>query len=149
MPGQPDLKIEVASRNDTNQITSTNLHDKAAGVGSRSGTGVTEDLANSNVGAAQVRTLVLKGEVIGEYVNAPLVPGLTFGWSPERLHAVAYVPHSHHLMLMDVASGAKQEVAATSDVLLPAWSPDGAQIVFLEKSGRKTFALKRITVTRP
>jgi len=126
-----------------------NLHDKAAGTGNRTGSTAARDLTDANVGATQVRTLLLKGEVIGEYVNAPLVPGLTFGWSPEALQAVAYVAHSHRLMLMDVVSGAKQEVSATSDVLLPAWSPDGSQIVFLEKTGRKTFALMRVTVTRP
>jgi Tol biopolymer transport system component len=73
---------------------------------------------------------------------------MTFGWSPEPLHAVAYVPHSGRLMLMDVLSGAKQEVPATSNVLLPAWSPDGSRIVFLQKTGRKTFALMRVNVTR-
>jgi hypothetical protein len=149
VPGHPDLAIEVATRNDTSQITSMNLHDKAAGIGDRNGTPGAGIMANANIGAAQVRTLLLKGEVIGEYVNAPLVPGLTFGWSPEPLQAVAYVPHSHRLMLMDTVSGAKQEVSATSEVLLPAWSPDGSQIVFLQKTGRKTFALMRVTVTRP
>jgi hypothetical protein len=149
VPGHSELVIEVATRNDTNQITSMNLHDKAAGTGDRSGTGAPRDMMNANIGAAQVRTLLLDGEVIGEFVNAPLVPGLTFGWSPEALHAVAYVPHSHRLTLMDVISGAKLEVSATSDVVLPAWSPDGSQIVFLQKTGRKTFALMRVTVTRP
>ena len=149
VPGHSDIVIEVATRNDTNQITSMNLHDKAAAVGDRNGTGAPRDLMNANVGAAQVRTLLLKGEVIGEYVNAPLVPGLTFGWSPEPLQAVAYVAHNHRLMLMDVVSGAKQEISTTSDVLLPAWSPDGSQIVFLQKTGRKAFALMRVSVTRP
>lgn len=149
VPGHPELVIEVATRNDTSQITSMNLHDKAEGVGDRSGTPGVANMANANIGAAQVRRLMLKGEVIGEYVNAPLVPGLTFGWSPESMHSVAYVAHSHRLMLMDVASDAKQEVAATSEVLLPAWSPDGSQIVFLQKTGRKTFALMRVAVTRP
>ena len=123
VPGYSEMVIEVATRNDTNQITSMNLHDKAASIGNRNGTGVPRDMMNANIGAAQVRTLLLKGEVIGEYVNAPLAPGLTFGWSPEALQAVAYVPHSRRLMLMDVVSGAKQEVSATSEVLLPAWSP--------------------------
>jgi hypothetical protein len=149
VPGHRELAIEVATRNDTNQVSSMNLHDKAAGMGNRSGSTAARDLTEANVGATQVRMLLLKDEVIGEYVNAPLVPGLTFGWSPEPLQAVAYVAHSHRLMLMDVVSGAKQEVSATSDVLLPAWSPDGSQIVFLQKTSRKTFALMRVTVTRP
>ena len=148
-PGHSELVIEVANRNDMSQITSMNLHDKAAGVGDRNGTPGVATMANANIGAAQVRTLMLKGEAIGEYVNAPLVPGLTFGWSPQSMHSIAYVPHSHRLMLMDVVSDAKLEVAATSEVLLPAWSPDGSQIVFLQKTGRKTFALMRVTVTRP
>jgi hypothetical protein len=148
-PGHRELVIEVATRNDKSQITSMNLHDKAAGIGDRNGTPGVRDMADANIGASQVRTLLLNGEVVGEYVNAPLVPGLTFGWSPEPMHAVAYVPRSHRLMLMDVVSSEKQEVSATSEVLLPAWSPDGSQIVFLQKTGRKTLALMRVTVTRP
>ena len=150
VPGHRDMLIQVDSRNDLNQIPSQSLRDKAKGDASpRTDSAIAgRGLAESGIGAVTVRTLVLNGEVIGEYVNAPLVPGMTFGWSPEPLHAVAYVPHSGRLMLMDVLSGAKQEVPATSNVLLPAWSPDGSRIVFLQKTGRKTFALMRVNVTR-
>ncbi len=136
----PDGRIDSRERRETGRL---------GRLPPSPGSTAARDLTDANVGATQVRTLLLKDEVIGEYVNAPLVPGLTFGWSPEPLQAVAYVAHSHRLMLMDVVSGAKQEVSATSDVLLPAWSPDGSQIVFLQKTSRKTFALMRVTVTRP
>ena len=145
-PGHADLRIDVDARTDVGQVRSQSLRDKAAGEQNR-GTAV-RGAADVAAGTQRVRTLVLKGEAIGEYVDAPLVPGLTFGWSPEALHAIAYVAHSRRLTLMDVVSGEKQEVATTSGVALPAWSLDGSQIVFLQKSGRKKYALMQVTVSR-
>jgi len=39
-------------------------------------------------------------------------------------------------------------VASSSGATLPAWSLDGSQIVFLQKTGRKKYALMQVTVTR-
>jgi hypothetical protein len=147
VPGHPELVIEVATATKTGQVPSQSLREKAAGM-SNPGTAMRGAVDASN-DRQNVRTLLLKGEVIGEYIDAPLVPGLTFGWSPEKLHAVAYVPHSGRLMLMDVVSGEKQEVESTSSVSLPAWSSDGSRIVFLEKTGRKKYALMQVTVSPP
>src|SRR5262249_28494224 len=132
VPGHGEMVIEVATKNDLNQIPTQSLHEKGKGTEAGGGQIATRGAAEASIGATTVRTLLLKREVIGESVEAPLVPGLTFGWSPEPLHAVAYVPHNRHLMLMDVLSGAKQEVPSTADVLLPAWSPDGSKIIFLQ-----------------
>ena len=49
----------------------------AAGVPPAAGTMVIPEGQNANI-----RTMRLKGEVIGEWVNSVIVPGLTFGWSP-------------------------------------------------------------------
>ncbi len=151
-PGHRELVIQVATRNDRNQVPTQDLHAKAAGIdnGRIAASGsATRDMADSGIGAKTTRTLTLRDEVIGEYVDTPLVPGMTFGWSPEPLQSVAYVGRSGRLMLMDVVSGDKQEVAATAGVQLPAWSPDGAAIVFLQKTGKNSAALMRVSVTRP
>ena len=92
------------------------------------GTTAVRGASDAAASAQTVRTLLLKGEPIGEYIDAPLVPGMTFGWSPEKLHAIAFVPHSGRLMLMTVPSGEKQEIGATSGAILPAWSLDGSRI---------------------
>lgn len=147
VPGHHELVIQVDTRRELNQIPSQSLREKEAGVSN--GTTAARGAAEAGMGAKTVRTLSLKGEIIGEYIDAPLVPGMTFGWSPQALQAVAFVAHSGRLTLMDVVSFAKQEIASTSAVLLPAWSLDGSRIIFLQKTGRKTFALMRVTVSRP
>jgi len=147
VPGHRELVIQVSTHHDLDQIPSQDLHAKAAGIDN--GVTATRGMADVGIGAKTVRTLMLRDEPIGEYVDTPLVPGMTFGWSPELLQSVAYVPHSGHLMLMDVVSGVKQEVASTAGVQLPAWSPDGSAIAFLQKTGKKTAALMRVSVTRP
>jgi hypothetical protein len=147
VPGHRELVIQVSTRRDLDQIPSQDLHAKAAGLDDSAT--ATRGMADAGIGARTVRTLMLGDDAIGEYVDAPLVPGMTFGWSPEPLQSVAFVAHSGHLVLMDVVSRLKQEVPATAGVQLPAWSPDGSSIVFLQKTGKKTSALMRVTVTRP
>ena len=39
------------------------------------------------------------------------------------------------------------EVPGTKDVLLPAWSPDGTKIVYLQKTGRHDYAVMSVGVT--
>jgi hypothetical protein len=92
--------------------------------------------------------LKLKGEVIGEFINTPAVPGLTFGWGPSGTGLIAFANRDGHLVIMD-SEGRKQEVASSKAVLLPAWTDDGKQLAYLEKSGKKKFVLKVVQVTRP
>lgn len=94
------------------------------------------------------RTLTLKGEAIGRYVNEPLVPGLTFGWSSAALHAVAYARADGHLAIFDFDK-VPVDVQGTKAVLLPAWSPDGTQVAYLQKTGRRDFVLSMVGVAHP
>jgi Tol biopolymer transport system component len=89
----------------------------------------------------RVITLRLKGETVGEFVNGPLVPGLTFGWSPAALGLIAFTDKGGKVVVMD-QSGAKKEVPSTSDAVLPAWSDDGAKLAFLKKDGRRKYGLQ-------
>ncbi len=90
----------------------------------------------------------LKGEVVGEWINHRIMPGLTFGWGPQGSGLIAYADKpAGRLVLMDKA-GHKQRVDETKDVLLPAWSADLARLAYLQSEGHNTYALVVATVTR-
>ncbi len=93
-------------------------------------------------------TLKLKGEVVGEFVNAPALAGTTFGWGPSGTGLIAFVNSAGRLVLMD-GQGRKQEVDGAKAVLLPGWTTDGTRLVYLERSGRKKFTLKTLDITIP
>lgn len=81
-------------------------------------------------------TLTLMGETVGYFEAMQFIPGYTFGWAPKDFAAIAYVNSSGHLAVMDKDRN-KQQVDGTKNVLLPAWSTNGAQIAFLQKAGKK------------
>jgi Tol biopolymer transport system component len=80
-------------------------------------------------------------------VNKPVVPGLTFGWAPSPMGVLAFVDDKKRLVLIDRV-GHKLEVPGATDVLLPAWSPDGTRIAYLQKKGKKAYTLNVIEVGR-
>ena len=88
----------------------------------------------------RVVTLTVKGEVVGEFVGVQFLPGYTFSWSPASIAMIAYTNASGRLALMD-RQGEKQQVDGTRNVILPAWSADGSQVAFLQKSGKNKYEL--------
>lgn len=164
-PGSPAFRIEVDSQRQVVQSTSTPKGAAIAGMGGdptagAAGGGVGPGTAGAaggvNTGAlgaagqaqnAQIVTLRLKGQVIGEWVNAPMVPGLTFGWAPQALNLVAFANKDAHLVVMDEA-GITREVEGTRDVRLPAWSGDGSAIAYVQRTGRNKFQLLVSAVSR-
>src|ERR1700730_11238073 len=116
-PGHPELAIQVQTQNKSGGVPTQSLRGKAAGRGLENAVA-----AQNEAEGSVVRTLTLKGEAIGQYVNQPLVPGMTFGWSPEALHAVAYANPDGHLALM-VLQGGTMDADAAKGIILPAWSP--------------------------
>ncbi len=96
-------------------------------------------------GTRVVNRLMLKGHVIGEFVDELIVPGYTFSWSPEELRLIVYRAQSGRLTIMD-DSGRTETVAETKDVLLPAWSDDGAVIAYLERVHGSHFSIRVIEV---
>ncbi|MDE3153922.1 MAG: hypothetical protein KGN76_02415 [Acidobacteriota bacterium] len=144
-PADSRLLIDVRTQVDDNMPTQS-LADKAKGGGSVP-LSYAEEVAHNEDAEGGDKTLVLKGTDVGRFHNAPLLPGLTFGWSPARLHAIAYVDDAGRLAVMDYQFGGKQQVGGTKDVLLPAWSPDGTQIAFLVRTGRKDYTLERVTIS--
>jgi hypothetical protein len=144
-PGHPELVIQVESHNKGGSIPTESLSAKAANVGGR---GLENAVAAQNEAEGSVvRTLTLKGEPIGQFVNQPLVPGTTFGWSPETLHALAYTKANGRLALMDLQGG-NLEIEGSKSIQLPAWSPDGSKIVYVEVQGRHRFTLMQVLVER-
>jgi hypothetical protein len=95
-----------------------------------------------------VITLTLRGQTVGEFVNQQFLPGYTFGWSPQALGLIAYGSSSGRLTLMD-AQGRRQEVEATKNVILPAWSVDGGKIAFFQKTAKNKYDLCTVDVKQP
>jgi hypothetical protein len=119
----------------------------ASGGGGGSTTGDAVNAATQSQ-TATVVTLKLKGEVVGEFVNAPALPGTTFGWGPSGTGLIAFVTHSGRLVIMD-GQGRKQEVDGSKAVLLPGWSTDGTRLVYLERAGRKKYLVKTLDIAIP
>lgn len=149
-PAHPDILIEVESARRTGQLPTQSLRDKAAGL-SNPATAMrgAAEANNDYQNAATVTRLSVLGSVISELVDEPLVPGMTFGWSPGGYDAIAFrSPRKEGLSITRVG-GDTQEIDQTRNVLLPAWSPDGTKIAFLEKTGRRKFELRQINVSLP
>lgn len=145
-PGSRAFTIDVKREERTSASTSAPMGGALARGGSDvGGTGGTsaDDVAMraQQMQKQQVISLTLKSELVGEFVNQQFLPGYTFGWAPESSGAmIAYRNQAGRLSVMD-AQGQKQEIAGTKDVILPAWSADGAKIAFLQKSGKNKYDL--------
>jgi len=104
--------------------------------------------APSGVSASTtVYSMILKGEVIGEWTDGAAVAGATFGWGPKGTHLVAYADRSGRLVVMD-STGATQKIEGTKDVLLPAWSNDATRIAYLEGRGRGKYEVVTVAVSK-
>lgn len=135
LAGDPQLRIEIDTQkqvldnlNGTAANKAVYLTDSPIGV-----TGQALTLAKQSGGTQIVNRLRLKGHVIGEFVDQLIVPGYTFSWSPEELRLIAYRSQAGRLTIMD-DDGRTESIADTKDVLLPAWSDDGAAIAYLQRS---------------
>ena len=162
-PGMASWKIAIEQQQKRVSATSNPAGgDMAKGATSSGGTG-TGGVGSGGMGGmtageaagaayqsqnATVITLKLKGEPVGEFVNAPALPGTTFGWGPTGTGLIVFTAADGKVVVMDSQSR-KQEVAGSKDGYLPAWSTDGKRIAFLEKSGRKKYVLRVVDVTMP
>jgi hypothetical protein len=88
-----------------------------------------------------VYTLTFKGEVIGEWIDHRIQPGLTFGWGPTNSGLIAFAEkNGGKLVIMD-RTGKKQKIEGTKSVLLPAWTDDGSRMAYLETRGKNKYAI--------
>jgi hypothetical protein len=146
-PDAPALEIALSTENRREQTTSVPRGGDLAKGGSV-GADVTGTSTGDAAAAAMnsqtvtVHTMKLHGQTIGEFVNAVIVPGLTFAWAPKGTQAIAYTdPKGGKIYLMD-PKGKKQDLDGTKDALLPMWSHDAKKLAWLQKDGKKKFELK-------
>jgi hypothetical protein len=94
---------------------------------------------------ARIETLRLNGRLIDQTINTPLIPGRRFGWAPAPRVLLAGTGRNGRLVLID-RGGQTREIKGTKNVLLPAWSDDGARIAFIERVKSDTYALRLVLV---
>lgn len=145
-PGIGSLMIDVEQKVEKIRVGtgSGRPSDGAGGLGN----GVPVDIEKTAEGQHQnVVRLTLLDETVSEFVNQQAIPGLMFGWGPERSGAIAFTDLDGRLILLDQRKH-KQTVAGAKDALLPAWTTDGARLAWVQKSGRRKYALVYADVAR-
>jgi hypothetical protein len=147
-PGDPTLKLDVEQRVD--KTRSVNVSSGGADAGMAGGlppvgggegvsSAVVLSAANATV-AANVVTLRLKGQVVGEWVNEAPQPGMRLGWAPAPMGLLAYTDAEGRLLISD-REGRHVTVEGTKSAVLPAWSLDGRQLIYLQKKGGTVYSL--------
>lgn len=148
-PGMTSPEIQIAVQEKTTSGTESPMGGLAYGGG-----GVDAVSGTSASGAARrseqmqkhrVVKLTLNGQGIGQFVDMPFLPGYSFGWSPKALGLLAFVNDAGRLGVMDM-QGHHQELAASKNVILPAWSPDGKQIAYMQKAAKNRWDLFAVSV---
>jgi len=155
-PGSTSLKIEVKEEQRVQRAVNAPVGGDLAKGGGSGGGGTTagEGSSTGDVSAANaasqmlsVRTMVYKGEKIGEFVNTVIVPGLTYGWGPKGTNVIAFSAlKSGKVVILD-EQGGKVEIDGSKDAILPSWSPDAKRLAWLQKDGKKKFQLYIATVS--
>ena len=151
-PDDAAFKIEISTDKRIASATAIPMGgDLARGGtdGTANGASVESVTAAANASTnGTVYSMLLKGEIVGEWVNHAIVPGLTFGWGPAGSHLIAYAEKSTgRLVIMD-STGARQKIEGTKSVVLPAWTTDGQELAYLEGRGRNKFAVVIAKVAR-
>lgn len=150
-PNDATWKIDVSSERKIRSATSIPMGGDLARGGSVDATGgISADTVASAVaqsGNVDVYTMRLSGEVVGEWTNHPIVPGLTFGWAPKGQTLIAFADKAGQLAVMDRA-GKSTRVNGTQKVTLPAWSHDGTHLAYLQQKDRHTYTLIVASVSR-
>ena len=151
-PDTPAFTIALKEEVRNEKTTSAPMGGDLARGGTSGGTGgaIPTDAIAAAYGqqAVKVVSMVLHDQLIGEYINAPIVPGQTFGWGPKGSKVMAYAAQGNGRLIVMDETGRRQEIDDTRDALFPAWSPDGSRLAWLEKDGKKKYVLKISTIGR-
>jgi hypothetical protein len=156
-PGLPAFKIDLEESQRRVRSTSTPMGGDLA-KGGLEGSGAMAPVGGGAVGdavsaamqgqMAHYYTLKLKGEVVGEFVNAVAIPGLTFGWGPAGTGLIAFSNPDGRIVIMD-DQARKQEIPSSKSTLLPAWTEDGKRLAYLQKIGKSKVVVRVVDVTQP
>jgi hypothetical protein len=144
-PAAPAFRIAVNQRQETVRATAAPTGGALARGGTADpGSGSTLGDVASAANTAQQQTifdLKVKDELIGEWINEAVVPGVNYSWAPAPSHLIAYAKKGGGpLMLLDDQAH-RQALSGARDAVLPAWSDNGAQIAWLEKKDKKHYDL--------
>ena len=101
---------------------------------------------NGGTPGEPVTRLLLYGQIVSEFVDRDFVPGLMFGWGPNGTGAMAFTDANGRLSLLD-GNGHKQTIKGVKDATLPAWSTDGRQLAYAQKTGRRKYSLVVVSLT--
>ena len=150
-PGDPAWKIEVSTERKIASATSLPMGGDLArgGTVDPASTGISAEAVTALAAGAtnvNVYTMRLGSVTVGEWVNHPIMPGVTFGWGPSGSGIIAFAETgSGRLILMD-RTGAKTQVEGTKNVMLPAFTPDRSRLAYLENRSRDVYTLVIATV---
>jgi hypothetical protein len=145
-PGLESVMIEVEQKREKTKVgTGSGRPGEQAG-----GAGGTTPVDIEKTAEGQWETfarLTLFGETVSEFINQKPIPGLMFSWGPPGSGAIAYTDREvGRLTLLDRHKH-KQTVSGVKDALLPAWSTDGTRLAWVQKTGRRKYALVWATVS--
>ena len=138
-PGMPWLQIDV-----TVDSTRTRVAPIAGGFAS---TGAATGSETASSFTLRYVMLSYLGVEIGRWMTDEPKSGVTFGWGPAGSGAIAFVDRQDHLVLIDKERRLRV-VPRTENVMLPAWSPDGNYVAFLQKHGRSKFTVSSVAFLR-
>jgi len=143
-PGVPEMKFDTET--ETQMATAVGSV-RDGGLSQSRGDPTQTQVASDVASAQQVATVTikLKGTLIVQSVNKPVAPGLLWSWAPTPIGALAFVDGKKRLVLID-RSGRTLQVPGATDVLLPAWSPDGTRLAYLQKKDRKKYVLTLVEI---
>jgi Tol biopolymer transport system component len=92
-------------------------------------------LAAGASSAPRIWTAALDGSGAAPLYQDPSVQGVQPSWSPDGRRFAAYDGSCACIRILDLQTGANQLIPATVDQV-GAWSPDGAQMIFLSQNGQ-------------
>lgn len=141
-PGDDKFSIELAVEQRRNSATALPMGGDYArgGTGGDPNTGASSESVMAVAQQSQSGTanlMKLKGQVIGEFLNLPIVPGQTYGWGPTGTGLVAYAETGKGALMVMDKNGTRQKIGDTRNVFTPSFTADATKLAWIEVRGKK------------